>query len=127
MSNTKQIVLGITGASGAIYAERYIRGCAQIRDISLSVILTETARTIWLRELGYGPEELISECGASILPNDSFDAPFLLGIGGSRYAADTPLLHGSSRKNSRRTRLGCHLQDSGRTAQRTETTDHSAA
>ena len=88
MSNMREIVLGITGASGTIYAEHYIRGCTQMRDISLSVILTETARTIWLRELGYDPEELISECGASILPNDSFDAPFCSGSA----AADTLLI-----------------------------------
>lgn len=79
MSNARQIVLGITGASGAIYAESYIRGCARMREISLSVIFTETARTVWLRELGYYPEEIISECGASLLPNNNFDAPFCSG------------------------------------------------
>ena len=88
MSNKRQIVLGITGASGAIYAERYIRGCAQMRNISLSVIFTETARNIWLRELGYDPEKLISECSASILPNDNFDAPFCSGSA----VADTMLV-----------------------------------
>ena len=88
MSNKRQIVLGITGASGAIYAERYIRGCAKLQDISLSVILTETAHNIWLRELGYNPEELISECGASLLSNENFDAPFCSGSA----AADTLLV-----------------------------------
>lgn len=79
MSNARQIVLGITGASGAIYAEHYIRGCAGIKEIALSVILTDTARAIWLREIGYEPEKIISECGASLLPNDNFDAPFCSG------------------------------------------------
>lgn len=88
MGNEKQIVLGITGASGVIYAERYIRGCANVQEISLSVILTGTARNIWLRELGYSPEEMTSECGATLIPNNNFDAPFCSGSA----AADTLLL-----------------------------------
>ncbi len=88
MSNARQIVLGITGASGAIYAERYIRGCTGIEEIALSVIFTDTARSIWLRELGYEPEEIIPECGASLLPNEDFDAPFCSGSA----AADTLLV-----------------------------------
>jgi len=41
-----------------------------------------------LRELGYDPEKLISECSASILPNDNFDAPFCSGSA----VADTMLV-----------------------------------
>ena len=126
MSNKRQIVLGITGASGAIYAERYIRGCAQMRNISLSVIFTETARNIWLRELGYDPEKLISECSASILPNDNFDAPFCSGSA----VADTMLVLPCSMGALARIAGGLPQMPSlgyGRTAQRKETTYNSAS
>ena len=57
MSTCKQIVLAVTGASGACYARRFLERASALEDVAVHVVLTDTARDIWRHELGCEPPE----------------------------------------------------------------------
>lgn len=46
-----KIILGITGASGAIYAQRILEKLAQDSSIDVSIVMTKDAKTVWEYEL----------------------------------------------------------------------------
>lgn len=46
-----KLILGITGASGAIYAERILEKLAQDSSIDVSMVMTKDAQTVWEYEL----------------------------------------------------------------------------
>ena len=71
MSTCKQIVLAVTGASGACYARRFLERASALEDVALHVVLTDTARDIWRHELGCEPPEGFD--------NHRFDTPFCSG------------------------------------------------
>ncbi len=80
MAPPRRIVVGISGASGAPYAQRLLEvlaSDAMRRDVSTSVVLSSTAREVW----GH-------ECDARI---EDFDLPI---FGGRDYTA--PFASGSS-------------------------------
>ena len=67
----KNVVLAVTGASGACYARRFMERAAALEGVALHLLLTDTARDIWRHELGCeAPEGL---------DNHRFDAPFCSG------------------------------------------------
>ena len=70
-SQPKQVVLAVTGASGACYAQRFLERAAALDDVALHVVLTDTARDIWRHELGCEPPEGFD--------NHRFDTPFCSG------------------------------------------------
>ncbi|MBO4535714.1 MAG: hypothetical protein J5702_00760, partial [Bacteroidales bacterium] len=43
-SRMKQVVLAVTGASGACYAQRFLARAAALDDVEVHVVLTDTAR-----------------------------------------------------------------------------------
>ena len=56
----KKIVIGITGASGSIYAKRMIEVLAS-QDITVHVISTDTGKKVFHYEIGIKLESWISE------------------------------------------------------------------
>lgn len=76
MNTCKQVVLAVTGASGACYAQRFLERVSALGDVRLSLVLTPTAREIWQHELGAEPPG----SGAFDRIDDTrFDAPFCSG------------------------------------------------
>ena len=71
MSTWKQIVLAVTGASGACYARRFLARAAALEGVAVHVVLTDTAREIWRHELGCEPPVGLDD--------RRFDAPFCSG------------------------------------------------
>ena len=67
----KNVVLAVTGASGACYAQRFLERAAALDDIALHVVLTDTAREIWHHELGSEPPQGLDD--------HRFDSPFCSG------------------------------------------------
>ena len=85
-SQPKQVVLAVTGASGACYAQRFLERAAALDDVALHVVLTDTAREIWRHELGC--EAPVADAsgtphglpaGVALLDDHRFDAPFCSG------------------------------------------------
>ena len=75
MNTCKNVVLAVTGASGAVYARRFLERASALEDVSVHLLMTETARDVWLHELGGGP----IEGRFRILDNGRFDSPFCSG------------------------------------------------
>lgn len=71
MNTCKQIVLAVTGASGACYARRFLERAAALEGVAVHVVLTDTAREIWRHELGCEPPVGLDD--------RRFDAPFCSG------------------------------------------------
>lgn len=78
----RKIVLAITGASGSIYAKQLLEKLKQLKNPpeEIAVILSDTAREIWLAETG---EKFIADFPAKEYSNNTFFAPFA--SGSSRY------------------------------------------
>lgn len=49
---SKKIIIGITGASGAIYAKKLIDDILLLSDYHISVIYSDNGKKVWLHELG---------------------------------------------------------------------------
>ena len=50
----KKIVVAITGASGSIYAKRFLKNLIAVKDqwTELAVVMTDNAKEVWKTELG---------------------------------------------------------------------------
>lgn len=78
----KRVVVGVGGASGAIYAQRTLQALAQRRDqVEVALVLTKTARVVWADELGTDPADL----GFPMWSPMDMTAPFA--SGSARYDA----------------------------------------
>ena len=78
MENKKKIILGITGASGSIYAKRIIEILDKNRDKfeTLSIVFTKSGRSVWQHEI----DDLeINNIPFEIYNNDDFFVPFASG------------------------------------------------
>jgi 4-hydroxy-3-polyprenylbenzoate decarboxylase len=53
----QRLVLGVGGASGAIYAERLLRFFAETRAAEVAVVFTKTGRLVWTDEIGTDPKD----------------------------------------------------------------------
>jgi 4-hydroxy-3-polyprenylbenzoate decarboxylase len=77
----KKIVVGVTGASGAVYAKRLIEkinarpGLVERCDL----VFSEQGKKVWEHETGNFSEAMFPN---KIWPNDTFFAPFASGSGG---------------------------------------------
>jgi 4-hydroxy-3-polyprenylbenzoate decarboxylase len=78
MEKQRKIILGITGASGSVYARLLLeRLCSlPVPPASIAVILTETAEEVWLHETG---SEFSVNPLAKRYPVTQFNAPFASG------------------------------------------------
>lgn len=74
----RKIILAITGASGAIYAQQLLRKLCSLKNppAEIAVIFSDTAKEIWEYETGakFSPEPPAKE-----FDNKSFNAPFASG------------------------------------------------
>jgi 4-hydroxy-3-polyprenylbenzoate decarboxylase len=78
----KRVVVGVGGASGAIYAQRTLAALARRRDeVEVALVLTKTARIVWADELGTDPADL----GFAMWSPMDMTAPFA--SGSARYDA----------------------------------------
>ncbi|MDA3910749.1 MAG: UbiX family flavin prenyltransferase [Bacteroidales bacterium] len=71
----KKIVIAITGASGAIYAQSLIEKLEQSEHVELlSVVMSEVAKQVWETEIGTKPNFTSKQ-----YQSDNFYAPFASG------------------------------------------------
>lgn len=77
-TDKRRIILAITGASGSVYAEKLLKKLQHHESSTeeIAVILSNTARQIWLDETG---KEFIATGSAKEYRNDSYYAPFASG------------------------------------------------
>ncbi len=71
-----KIILGITGASGVIYAQRIIHYLEREKENDIAVVITDAGKQVWKYELKDYPIEIIP---FKIYANDDYFAPFASG------------------------------------------------
>jgi 4-hydroxy-3-polyprenylbenzoate decarboxylase len=78
ISGNRKIIVAITGASGAVYAQQLLLKIAGVKDPpeEIAVIFSETAKEIWEYETG---TKYVSVPPANEYNNKSFYAPFASG------------------------------------------------
>lgn len=76
---TKKIIIGVTGASGAIYANNIINKLKKYSDIQVDLIFSENARLVWEYELKNNDFEKLP---FKIYKNDDFFTPPASGSAG---------------------------------------------
>ena len=69
MSDQKRIILGISGASGAIYGLRTLDLLLELK-VETHLIISKTARVVLKQELGMGHEDLAIKASFSYDPDD---------------------------------------------------------
>jgi 4-hydroxy-3-polyprenylbenzoate decarboxylase len=74
----KKIAVAITGASGSMYAQRFLQKLAALQDQikELSIVLTDNAKEVWQTELG---NETYDQFDARYFTTKDFKAPFASG------------------------------------------------
>lgn len=77
----KRLVVGVGGASGAIYAQRFLGFLAQRDDVEVDLVFSRTARVVWSDEIGTDPKDL----GFKLYNPADMTAPFA--SGSARYDA----------------------------------------
>ncbi|HUX94994.1 MAG TPA: UbiX family flavin prenyltransferase [Bacteroidales bacterium] len=77
-SRNRKIILAITGASGSIYAKKLLEKLRHLKNPpeEIAVILSDTAKEIWLAETG---DKFTAEYPSKEYSNNSFHAPFASG------------------------------------------------
>ena len=77
-SRNRKIILAVTGASGSIYAKKLLERLKQLKNPpeEIAVILSDTAKEIWLAETG---EKFNAEYPEKEYSNRTFYAPFASG------------------------------------------------
>ena len=77
VSNTRKIILAITGASGSIYAFKILEKLHLIgAKVEIAVVFSETGKEIWESETG---SKFHAEGAAKEFDNRSYNAPFASG------------------------------------------------
>ena len=78
LSANRKIILAITGASGAIYAQQLMLKLCRLKNPpdEIAVIFSDTAKEVWEYETGV---KFIPEKPAKEYSNNSFHAPFASG------------------------------------------------
>lgn len=75
----RRLVVGVTGASGAVYAYRFTNRCAELRRrySDIFVIYTENAVDVFKHELGFNPVDVFSsiDCVSSIYSAMDWSSP----------------------------------------------------
>ena len=52
----KKIVVAVTGASGSLYAQRFLRYLQAFPDLEVGLVLSKNAPDVWEHELGSAPD-----------------------------------------------------------------------
>jgi len=79
----KKIILGITGASGSLYAVQLLR-CLQQADVEIHAVISSAGRLVLQHELGLTPDDLQKYVAKWYAPDD-FAAP--MSSGSSKFEA----------------------------------------
>ncbi len=79
----KKIILGITGASGSLYAVQFLKGVQQA-DVEIHAVISDAGRLVLQHELGMTPEDL-QQYVARWHEADNFAAP--VSSGSSKFDA----------------------------------------
>ncbi len=74
MTIKQKLVIAITGASGAIYAQQLLTALKKT-DHEVSIVASDNAKIVWADELG----EKLNDCGFKVFSNRDFKAPFASG------------------------------------------------
>ncbi|MCI4668774.1 MAG: UbiX family flavin prenyltransferase [Bacteroidia bacterium] len=74
----KKIVVAITGASGSIYAQRFLHYLTQVSDIEVGVVMSKNAPDVWQHEL-----DEVANLPFPIYDRTDYRAPFA--SGSARY------------------------------------------
>lgn len=72
----RKIIIAITGASGAIYAELLLKFLSQQENIEVGVIMSDNAKTVWQHELN---NENYTHFPFTFYHKNDFNAPFASG------------------------------------------------
>ncbi|MBL1231581.1 MAG: UbiX family flavin prenyltransferase [Flavobacteriales bacterium] len=72
----RKIIIAITGASGAIYAELLLKFLSQQENIEVGVIMSDNAKTVWQHELN---NENYTHFPFTFYYKNDFNAPFASG------------------------------------------------
>ena len=72
----RQVVVGITGASGAVYAQRLLAKLASLATADVAVVFTDNGEQVFRYELG---EEALQRISFQQYSNSDFFAPFASG------------------------------------------------
>jgi len=72
----RKIVLGITGASGAIYAKQLIEKLQSMKTVELAVVFSTCGEQVFRHELG---DDVFSAISVLRYANNDFSAPFASG------------------------------------------------
>lgn len=72
----RKIIVAITGASGAIYAQLLLKFLSQQQNIEVGVIMSDNAKTVWQHELN---NENYIQFPFTFYPKNDFNAPFASG------------------------------------------------
>lgn len=71
----RRLVVGITGASGSLYAARALTFLRAETDIQVDLVFSKTGRVVWNHEMGTDPADF----GYTIWSPGDFTAPFASG------------------------------------------------
>lgn len=71
-SGRGRVVVGVTGASGQIYAKKILERLSKIENIDLDIVFTDTGMQVFSDEIGEEPEILHEQYGANILDNHGY-------------------------------------------------------
>ena len=89
-SSGRKLVVGITGASGSVYARRLLSVLRERADLEIGCVVSATARSVWSLECGGQPEDL------AVPIHDSFAAPFASGSAGWHAMVVVPCSMGTA-------------------------------
>ena len=87
----KNVVLAVTGASGACYARRFLERASSLEGVRVHLLMTDTARDVWRHELDAGP--ILGRY--TLLENDNFYNPFCSGSAAADVVVVLPCSMGS--------------------------------
>jgi 4-hydroxy-3-polyprenylbenzoate decarboxylase len=73
----KRLIVGVSGASGALYAQRFLAKAAEYNPVEIHLIVTHNARTVISHELG--PRVDLSRLAFRTYPPDDLMAPICSG------------------------------------------------
>ncbi len=79
MANGRRVVVGITGASGALYAQRLLGKLSAMPDVAVAVVFTDNGQQVYRYELGDADYEILP---FRRYDNNDFYAPFASGSAG---------------------------------------------
>ncbi len=89
-SDTKKIVLAITGASGSIYAQRLLRQLEAMDGLEVGVVMSKNAPDVWQHELG-----IPFDTTFPVYDRSDYRAPFASGSARYRHMVIAPCSMGT--------------------------------